>query len=804
MYIQVFGEGQQSSRCSLQQTYWGKCIQYRVRTLNFPVLLFSRLLKFLKTVSLKTILQFTLAFLCFCTFYSTAKAAHIVGGEITYECLGWVNDDPGTNTRRYQFYMKIYRDCQGGGAGFDSGPSGSFFAEITIYRQGLDTVFQEATLSAPEVTSIEPTTDPCVQAPPNICVEEGLYTFPIVELPVSDSSYIIAYQRCCRNNTITNIIAPGDAGATYAMELTPKAQASCNNSPVFNEFPPPVICVNQPLAFDHSATDAEGDQLVYELCSPLLGGGNDQIDVTSPEGLAPQPESRPPYDPVNFAAPDYSPIQPLGASSDLSIDLNTGLITGSPGEVGQFVVGVCVSEYRDGELLSVVRRDFQFNVAVCDPIVVADIAGGEVENDTFYLRQCDERRVELTNLSREASFIQEYQWRWGLGNQDTVLKERDLAYDFPDFGRYQGQLLLNPGSGCSDSLYLTIDLIDGPETAFAYAYDTCQAGPVLFTDQSTVPNPSANRTWRFGDGRGAPDKNPSHRYLKPGTYDVSLSIVDEFGCGDSTTQSIDYFPVPPLLLLSPSSSEACTEQSIVFNNLSELIDERYETEWEFGDGNSSLAFSPTYVYQEPGVFDVSLRVTSPIGCQTDTVFKEVVTITSGPRAAFSYSPQRPDILNPEVSFTNLSENAGIWQWSFGDGQISREAAPVYEYRDTGLQEVRLIATHPLGCSDTAVQVIDIFPSATYFLPNAFSPNNDNLNDTFRGKGYLEGITDFQMRIWNRWGALIFETQDIQEGWNGRMRNTGRPVPSGTYMCQVIYRTPRGKRREINTTATLIR
>jgi len=221
-----------------------------------------------------------------------------------------------------------------------------------------------------------------------------------------------------------------------------------------------------------------------------------------------------------------------------------------------------------------------------------------------------------------------------LGNRDTVINERDLAYDFPDFGRYQGQLLLNPGSGCSDSLYLAVDLIDAPETAFTYAYDTCQAGPVLFTDQSTVPNPSANRTWRFGDGRGAPDEHPSHRYLEPGTYDVSLSIVDEFGCGDSTTQPIDYFPVPPLLLLSPSSSEACTEQSIFFNNLSELIDERYETEWEFGDGNSSMAFSPTYVYQEPGVFDVSLRVTSPLDAKPIPCSRKSSPLPQGPAPPF--------------------------------------------------------------------------------------------------------------------------------------------------------------------------
>ncbi|MCB0586478.1 MAG: gliding motility-associated C-terminal domain-containing protein, partial [Phaeodactylibacter sp.] len=113
-------------------------------------------------------------------------------------------------------------------------------------------------------------------------------------------------------------------------------------------------------------------------------------------------------------------------------------------------------------------------------------------------------------------------------------------------------------------------------------------------------------------------------------------------------------------------------------------------------------------------------------------------------------------------------------------------------------------THPSGCKDTATQVIDIVPKVTYFLPNAFSPNDDSVNDIFLGKGYLEGVRGFEMSIWNRWGENIFSTSDPLEGWNGRKHNTGNPAPEGVYVCLVRYTSPRGEPIEIKGFATLIR
>ena len=201
--------------------------------------------------------------------YELALAKHIIGGDIQYECLG---------DGRYRITMKIYRDCrpQEQAAeldGAEGDPDGGAF--VTIYRG--NTSFQEVqTLVLPlnGHRFIEAPDFPCLIPPDNLCVEEGLYVFEVefADWP-SSQSYHIVYQRCCRNNTISNIVAPGDNGATYAIEITPEAQAVCNNSPVFREFPPTVVCVDNSIDFDHSASDMEGDSLVYSFCFPLNGGG---------------------------------------------------------------------------------------------------------------------------------------------------------------------------------------------------------------------------------------------------------------------------------------------------------------------------------------------------------------------------------------------------------------------------------------------------------------------------------------------------------------------------------------------------
>ena len=702
--------------------------------------------------------------------------------------------------------MYIYRDCQGGGALFDSAPGAPYQASVTVYLQGQSNPVFNFSLGPPLIEPVDPNPgNPCLIVPSNVCVQRAVYNFPVVDLPVSNQSYYIVYQRCCRNNTITNIVNPGGSGASYYMELTPAAQAACNNSPTYNGFPPIVLCAGETFEFDHSASDAEGDQLVYEFCAPFLGGGLNFDFPFAFDGVAPSPDAPPPYNPVTFVAPFYSALDPLGTNADININVNTGLITGVPQNQGQFVVGVCVKEYRNGQLLSTVFRDFQFNVTICDPTVVADIREDALINgNEFLLTRCGETRINFVNQSFQQAYIDEFYWKFDLGDRDTTINSWNAVVQFPGIGEYKGQLFLNPGTECSDTASIVVRIFPEIQADYVYYYDTCVAGAVKFEDLSQAGAPISNWSWAFGDGQGSSNQNPDYVYAAPGYQQVDLRVTDQNGCQDSIRKEIEYYPVPALLIISPSSFTGCAPGSIFFDNLSTPINEEYDIYWDFGDGSSATEISPEHTFTKEGVFPVSLSVTSPIGCQTDTVFSNLITIEPSPVADFTYSPQELDNFNTEVQFSDRSSGASRWYWDFEGIAYSTSQNPAYAFKDTGLQEVKLVVTHPSGCRDTTVQLLDVVPKVTYFLPNAFPPNDDSANDVFIGKGYLRGLKAFEMSIWNRWGEEIFRTEDPMVGWNGKQNNTGKPLPVGVYFCLVRYTGPRGEKVELQGVATLVR
>ena len=751
---------------------------------------------------MRTLLLHLIAFLAFLlSFQTTLEARHIVGGGITYECL---------ENNRYRFTMKVYRDCNCTNcAGFDEA------ANIGIYRcvgDNCGTQTQQTTYGWIEVPlgatrNISSPDYECL-IEPNICVEEGVYTFELT-LPASDLSYHVSYQRCCRNITINNLLNPDAQGATYTVEIKPEAAIVCNSSPVFRNFPPTVICADEQLIFDHSAIDPDGDQLVYEFCAPLQGGGPNTTQgiLSTCVGAAPTPACPPPYVPVQFLPPNYSAERPMAGKPVVQINPNTGEITGTPEIQGQFVVGVCVSEYRDAVLLSRTYRDFQFNVENCDPEVQAELQRDiQIDQQTYGVNSCGSVDVQFINQSFQERFIDDFVWSFDLQGREVTSRVWDPVITFPGVGTYNGLLILNPNTNCGDTAFILVNVYPDLEADFEYEYDTCVAGDVAFTDLSrTGAEAIVEWNWEFGDGDASEVQNPAHLYREPGDIPVTLSILDENECATSVTKNIRYFPVPALLVVSPSAELGCEPIDIFFDNLSFPIDDTYDIRWGFGDGGTSGEISPTHTYEDIGTFTVDLSITSPIGCETDTIFPDLITVLPAPNAGFSFSPpsEQLSILNPEVRFRDESRKATRVFYDFGDGSNSLIRDPIYNYLDTGRYQVTQIVTHPNGCVDSAFQWIDSRPEVRYHLPNAFSPNADGLNDEYRGVGIMIGAENFNLGIWNRWGQQVFSTTDPTEGWNGRIYNTGDQAPVGVYVVKVSFDGPRGERFEYKTFATLL-
>ncbi|MBK8778459.1 MAG: PKD domain-containing protein [Saprospiraceae bacterium] len=748
-------------------------------------------------------------FLCCLLILSgqVSEARHIIGSDFYYECRG---QGRLANTKNYQFSLTIYRDC--------SNPSGSGYdpdALFGIYRfNGARYIFvQEFTVNHGSISRVLPENNPCLIIPPNVCVEESSYAFGF-DLPVIDETYVIYYMRCCRNNTIVNIVAPNNTGATFFIEISPAAQRVCNNSPKFKSFPPIVICADFPFDFDHSAIDKEGDSLVYEFCTPYAGGGSGAGDPLGGIGctaVRPSPMScAPPFSYVSFVSPIYSTNDPMGKGV-LSLNSMTGQLKGLPQDLGQYVVGICVKEYRNGALLGSIHRDFQFNIGTCEQAVTAKVMADTSVGKRFTINYCGDRSVQLQNESFRPEYIKTYYWEFKSKNNPNnpllTSNDRNASILFPEPGEYTGLMIVNKNAAvCSDTALIDLKIIPSDIKAdFEFVYDKCSSLPIQFRDKSTgVQTPVKLWSWNFKDGTQSSSKNPAHLFKSPGDYPVQLTVSDGKICKSSISKDITYFPAPELLDILPDKFRACVPATINFTNLSIPIDTSYRVEWDFGDGSRSSGIDASHTYSKPGAYSIGLTVKAPSGCVTKESFPAFIRLQEGPTSDFSYSPEVITTLNASVQFTNLSANAEQFSWNFGDELGSDESSPFHHYRDTGSYVVTLIAKHQNGCVDTSLKKLDILLNISYFLPNAFTPNNDGVNDIYVGTGALAGMQNFSMNIYNRWGEMIYYSEDPGAGWNGKRHNNGPLEPNGVYVCIVKYQTDHGENRTLKSFATLIR
>ncbi|MBN4049618.1 gliding motility-associated C-terminal domain-containing protein [Bacteroidales bacterium AH-315-N07] len=444
-------------------------------------------------------------------FPTKSHCTHIVGGELTYQCLGGDN---------YEIRLSVYRDCYYGSpfAPFDP------FAAIGIFDSN-DYLLQTLLIQLPgQDTLNDSLLYTCIIPPNNVCVEKTTY-IDTINLPIIKGGYQLAYQRCCRNWTIKNIPTPGNQGATYYTHISDSAMASCNSSPSFKQWPPLYVCVNTAIDFDHSASDIEGDSIVYDLCNPYDGAS-----TTDP---MPQPPFNPPYDTITWLPPYYSD-DPLGGNS-LNINPQTGKLTGMPTDTGQFVVGICATEYRNGEIISKIHRDFQYNIMACGKYPIAAASGVDA--------LCSDSTMQFFDASIGADY---YYWDFGVNgiNSDTSY-DKDPIYTFPDTGKYSVTYIITSGidTTCKDTLYKDINIYMAPIKAdYSYQKDSCiNFEFVSFTDQTTTSDTSftiASWYWDFMDGDTSSLQNPVHSFKNPGWHLIDLITTADNGCVDTITKNL--------------------------------------------------------------------------------------------------------------------------------------------------------------------------------------------------------------------------------------------------------------------------
>lgn len=372
-------------------------------------------------------------------------------------------------------------------------------------------------------------------------------------------------------------------------------------------------------------------------------------------------------------------------------------------------------------------------------------------------------------------------WSWDFGDATLLSTLPNPSHTYVNAGTYIVTLIVSTNNGCLDTISTSVVVHPLPTAQFS-TMNVCNGITNSFTDLSFISATDTIQSWIWNFGDGSPlasSQNPTHQYAVIGSYSVQLLLVSNFGCKDSITKISIVHPNPSVNFTADKKI-GCEPLCVSFND-SSFIAAGAITQWlwSFGDGSPTTDSQDVlHCYSNDSVFSlidytVTLIVASDSGC-VDTISKNnYITVYPNPVADFSLQPTIASIINPVVSITNLSSGANFWDWDFGDFDTSSIYNPLpHNYSDTGTYLITLVTSTLYNCIDTAYQTIIIEPDFLFFIPNTFSPNDDAVNDSFSGKGVF--IKEYEMMIFDRWGKLIFDSDDINKPWDGKT-NSGAEI-----------------------------
>ncbi len=443
------------------------------------------------------------------------NAAHIKGGFFSYEYLG-----PGQgNNLRYRITLTVYMICNPS-TGQLSNP-----INFSIFNAGNNQFLQNVSVPITNQYNLGKAADePCITGNQSGCYYTiVVYDLPVIELASSASGYVISYQRCCRIAGINNVQNSGAVGNTFSIQIPGTnilAGAETNSSPRFLVNDTAIVCANNFFQYSFQATDINGDSLAYELCDAIQGG--DQTNNSPPTAASP------PYSAVPYAL-TYSGSFPLGPA--VTINSQTGMISGTaPSLTGEYVVAVCVREYRNGTLIGTTRKELHIRVGDCNPL-----------NAQLSPRQttCDGFTVSFANEANNPSNA-EFVWSFGepaLGSADTSFLASP-THTYTVAGDYIAKLRISlPGGLCADTASVLVRVYPGFFPGFTVT-GNCYTTPYQFTD-TTRTNHGVVDSWRwnFGDGTTLADtsrnQNAQWTFTGPGPKTATLVVTNSKGCKDT-------------------------------------------------------------------------------------------------------------------------------------------------------------------------------------------------------------------------------------------------------------------------------
>jgi gliding motility-associated-like protein len=668
-----------------------------------------------------------LSFLILFFISKNLNATHLIGGEMNYQYKG---------TDQYDISLSIYRDCYLGQAPYDVP------AYILVY-DGLGAFVGYFSVDGePEVKLPVEISDECYKAPPNICVEKKIYNFS-GSLPKNSTGYYLSYQRCCRNNSILNIyddkVNNVIVSGMNLYTFVPPLEKLQNSNPVFNEYPPIAICVNKPFYFDHSATDIDGDSLVYKLCTPT-DALNDTRPVFYPTDGN---QDAIPFKEVRWRNP-YSLENMLGGSQPLKIDSKTGALTALPISIGQFVVGVCVVEYRGGKYIAQTRRDFQFNIGEC----------GKFSTAAFFTYDtiCNQLGVNFNNQSVQAD---NFLWNFGDG---TTSKLKEPQHVFGDYGSYTVTLIASSTSGCSDTTKKTIYLLKDNFEFSINDLKVCKGDSAQLLIQANGQQGINDVQWMFTPT--VYTKNLTYSYLPQKSQSIDFVIHKTNGCRFEGNVNVTVNPKPKInIVVNPTLIYSGQKVTLSTNN-----ENPYSYLWQTVGNNSNPQSTQTElnVYQDQWVY--LTKTDSITGCQIkDSVFLKVISCIDN-----SYYKIEKEIVkncnevNLKYTITVLNPDLSFY-WLINGDSVTTNSVEFNQAYNTNLN-FQLVLENGVDCKDTVVLEEIISPNVLSVSVPKFSTCKEN--STVNLYLDIQSSVDYQV-IWGNQQDTLPNQSAIQYPFNGQ-------------------------------------
>ncbi|WP_430810849.1 MULTISPECIES: PKD domain-containing protein [unclassified Carboxylicivirga] len=402
----------------------------------------------------------------------------------------------------------------------------------------------------------------------------------------------------------------------------------------------------------------------------------------------------------------------------------------------------------------------------------------------------------------------QFTWDFGDGNISNSFNGHNTYTNssFDDIN-YRVELIAESPYGCSDTAHTNVLVYRRPVPEFSLTPQELQMPESTITITNQTQGSNWQYKWQFGDNETSNAQHPgTHSYGASGDYEVWLKASGEH-CADSLMQTVLIYPTLPALDYGPNA-EGCPSLDVQFYN--NTVD-AHTYFWDFGDGNVSSEKAPLHSYHTPGKYRVKLIAEGPGGMvEADHV---EVWVYDRPLANFEVRPTLVKL--PEtVSFINKSEGAVSYLWDFGDGQRSNDHSVQYLYEHPGIYDVSLQATSNKGCTAEYImrEAVIAEEAGSILFPNAFTPNPSGPSGGHYQAGssdnYVfypfvhEGLVEYELRIYTRWGELIFESHDINIGWDGYYRD--KICPGGVYIWKVNCRFSNGNMEVKTGDVTLFR